>query len=260
MDWQLRLQDVCPVPLNRKYKYSILNTSPGRSLPRTAPSCSTTTSETPLLGSAATTLTMDATSHLRTVWSRVAKLLPPQNRAWSPEGSRSEHPQVRQVCIQVFSSELLSIVRLEDESKGSWRCWRARPNQGVRCVVDVDARPRCRGWVSMQWRAKFISWSTGRQEECSQVKIFFPHLDVLFFSLINFFSLFLRQVQMMGPQGSIWGLFLSFFCVHLCLIMCKHWCTQVMLCRSCLHRWIFPRRCRCRYSGLVDEAVPFSHT
>ena len=32
-DWQLRLQDACPVPLNSNYRYSILNTlSPSNAL------------------------------------------------------------------------------------------------------------------------------------------------------------------------------------------------------------------------------------
>ena len=77
--------------------------------------------------------------------------------------------------------------------------------------------------------------------------IFFSLTSMLHFFLLSiFFSLSLRQVQVMGPQGYIINLFLSFFCVHLCLIMCIHWCTQVMFCRSCLRRWFFPRRCRCR--------------
>ena len=77
--------------------------------------------------------------------------------------------------------------------------------------------------------------------------IFFSLTSMLHFFLLSiFFSLSLRQVQVMGPQGYIRYLFLSFFCVHLCLIMRIHWCTQVMFYRSCLRRWFFPRRCRCR--------------
>ena len=128
------------------------------------------------------------------------------------------------------------------------RSWMLTPDLGAavecRCSGERNSSAGRRGDKKSALRSKFF---------------LSPRCFIFFLSSI-FFSLSLRQVQMMGPQGSIWGLFLSFFCVHLCLIMCIHWCTRVMLCRSCLHRWIFPRRCRCRYSGLADEAVRFSHT